>query len=86
MAIELPQELEDRAQAHVALGAYPNVVEVVRAALDALDERDEAAEEWLEHAGSRFRQGLEAEARDEAVEIAPRDLMARIRARVEKAV
>jgi putative addiction module CopG family antidote len=41
MAIDLPHDLEERARAHVAPGEYPNVAEVVRATLDALDREEQ---------------------------------------------
>ncbi len=82
----LPEDIARRAQARIAAGHFANVEEVIRAGVDALDERDDDAREWLEYARLRFRQGLEAEARGEAFHLAPRDLMARIRERVEGAL
>ena len=41
MAIDLPQDLEERARAHVTPDEYPSVAEVVRAALDALEREDQ---------------------------------------------
>ena len=81
----LPEDIARRAQAQVAAGRFANVEDVIRAGVDALDERDEGAQEWLEYARLRFRQGLEAEARGEVFHAAPGELMARIRERVDKA-
>jgi antitoxin ParD1/3/4 len=45
--ISLPREHAAFIDAKVASGAYASASEVVRAALRALEERDEAVERWL---------------------------------------
>ena len=88
MTIELPADVEERARARVDAGEYPSMDEVVRAGLEALDLLDDedalAPDEWLTVARQRWAEGDAAVARGEYFEGSPRELMARIRARVEK--
>ena len=79
----LPEPVARFAEAEVAAGHYPSIEDVLCASVEALQHREQ---EWLDYARFRFQQGLEAEARGEAFRVAPRELMARIRERVEKAL
>jgi Arc/MetJ-type ribon-helix-helix transcriptional regulator len=83
---DLPEDAARYAEAQIAAGRFASVEDMISAGAVALAERDEAEQDWLDHARARFHEGLEAEARGEALEATPRELMARIRTRVEKAV
>jgi Arc/MetJ-type ribon-helix-helix transcriptional regulator len=41
MSYQLPSEISERIQAHLALGIYASPIEVLSDALDALEERNE---------------------------------------------
>lgn len=88
MTIELPADLEERARARVDAGEYASLDDVVRAGLEALDLLDDEdtpdPDEWLALARRRWADGDEAVARGDYFEGSPAELMARIRARVEK--
>lgn len=81
---DLPEDAARYAEAQIAAGRFASVEDMISAGAAALKERDEAEREWLGHARARFQHGLEAEERGEILEATPRELMARIRARVEK--
>ena len=81
MSYQLPPDLDHRVQAYVAAGGFQNEDEVLRAALDVLEERElEKLRRW--HDGNRIateqsKQGLSKPLDDEAV-------LARLRARLNK--
>ena len=82
-SVDLSDDVARCAEALVAAGRVGSIEDLVWVGIAALEEREQ---EWLEHARLRFQQGLEAEARGEAYRIEPGELMARLRARVEKAL
>jgi Arc/MetJ-type ribon-helix-helix transcriptional regulator len=85
MAIELPRDLEERALALASSGEYGDTpADVVRAGLDELEARAESEHDWTDYLRFRFEQGRAAVARGEYTETSPPELMAQIRARVEK--
>jgi Arc/MetJ-type ribon-helix-helix transcriptional regulator len=79
--LQLPPDINDRVQAYVGSGAFQNEEEVLRTALDALEERnEEKLRRW--HEGNRIameqsRLGLSKPLDDEAV-------LKRLRARLAK--
>jgi Arc/MetJ-type ribon-helix-helix transcriptional regulator len=81
MGYQLPPDLNHRVQAYLADGGYQNEDEVVRTALDALEERErEKRQRWDE--GNRIaveqsQRGLSKPLDDEAV-------IARLRVRLAK--
>jgi len=81
LSYQLPPDLDHRVQAYVAAGGFQNEDEVLRAALDVLEERElEKLRRW--HDGNRIateqsKQGLSKPLDDEAV-------LARLRARLNK--
>jgi Arc/MetJ-type ribon-helix-helix transcriptional regulator len=85
MTIELPRDLEERARALAASGEYGGTpADVVKAGLDELEARAESEHDWTDYLRFCFEQGRAAVARGEYTEASPAELMARIRARVEK--
>lgn len=82
MAIDLPQELEERAHAKVAAGEYSSVADVVRAGLEALelleDESQRHDDAFLAAARQRWAEGDAAVARGDYFEGSPREIMDRI--------
>jgi Arc/MetJ-type ribon-helix-helix transcriptional regulator len=81
VAYQLPPDLDHRVQAYVASGGFQNEDEVLRTALDVLEEREqEKLRRW--HEGNRItmeqsKQGLSKPLDEEAV-------LARLRSRLEK--
>ena len=88
MTIDLPQELEERARSRVEAGEYSSVAQVVRAGLEALDalEADERAAALHDVAQHRWAEGDAAVARGDYFEGSPKEIMQRIRARVQTPV
>jgi|HubBroStandDraft_1064217.scaffolds.fasta_scaffold05941_8 Arc/MetJ-type ribon-helix-helix transcriptional regulator len=85
MAIELPQDLEERTRALAASGEYGGTpADVVQAGLDELEARAETEHDWTDYLRFRFEQGRAAIARGEYGDSAPAELTARIRTRVEQ--
>jgi len=80
----LPPDIARRAQAQVAKGRFESIEEVLLAALDAIEERDEVEQEWLNDARTRWRAGVTDSARGLGVEGTAAQHMARIRARIEQ--
>jgi len=82
MTIDLPQELEERARANVAAGAYSSVAAVVRAGLEALelleDEDHLHDDAFIAAAKQRWAEGDAAVARGDYFEGSPREIMDRI--------
>ncbi|MEX2317926.1 MAG: hypothetical protein WD669_12285 [Pirellulales bacterium] len=81
MPYQLPPDVDHRVQAYLATGGYQNEDDVLRTALDALEERDqEKLRRWNEGnrvAVEQSRQGLSKPLDDEAV-------LDRLRARLAK--
>jgi Arc/MetJ-type ribon-helix-helix transcriptional regulator len=81
MSYQLPPDLDHRVQAYLVAGGFQNEDEVLRTALDALEEREqEKLRRW--HEGNRIameqsKQGLSKPLEDEEV-------LARLRARLAK--
>lgn len=81
MSYQLPPDLDDRVQAYVVAGAFQNEDDVLRTALDALEEREqEKLRRW--HDGNRLaieqsKQGLSKPLDDEAVLARLRERLAR---------
>jgi Arc/MetJ-type ribon-helix-helix transcriptional regulator len=71
MNIDLPPDIDHRVQAYLSAGGFQNEADVLRTALDALEERDqEKLLRW--HEGNRIaieqsQQGLSKPLDDEAV-------------------
>jgi Arc/MetJ-type ribon-helix-helix transcriptional regulator len=81
----LPEPVARFAQAEVAAGHYPSVEDVLTAGVEALRERAEADEEWLLYARDLWKERAAAADRGEFSEGTSAEMMARIRARVERA-
>ena len=77
----LPEDIARIAQAQVAAGNFDTVEDVVRASVEALESREG---EWLEYARDLFSERKAAAERGEFSEESPAQIMARIRARVER--
>ena len=81
MPYQLPPDLDHRIQTYLSAGGFQNEDDVLRSALDALEEREQAKlRHW--HEGNRIaieqsQQGLSKPLDDEAV-------IARLRARLAK--
>jgi Arc/MetJ-type ribon-helix-helix transcriptional regulator len=85
-ATDLPEDIARRAEARVAAGRNASIEEVIRAGVEALDERDQAESEWLECARETWHERVAASERGEFTEAAPADILAAIRARVERSL
>lgn len=77
----LPDDIARIAEAQVAAGNFDSVEDVVRASVEALEARDH---EWLEYARDLWRERRAAAARGEFAAGSPSEVLARIRARVER--
>lgn len=78
---DLPEDIARIAQAQVAAGNFESVEEVVRASVQALEARED---EFLDYARDLWRERKAAAERGEFSEGTPAEIMARIRARVER--
>jgi len=86
MPLHIPPELEQRVEA-LAQETKRDPQSVLAELLDdALEASPEPPRDWDDYLRYRFERGMEAAERGEAFEIRPGDLLARIRARVEKAL
>jgi len=81
-AADLPDDIARIAEAQVAAGNFASVEEVVRASVQALEAREQ---DWLEYARDLWQERKAAAERGEFSEGTPAEIMARIRARVERA-
>jgi Arc/MetJ-type ribon-helix-helix transcriptional regulator len=81
---DLPEHVVRFAAAEVAAGHYASIEEVLTAGVDALRERAEADDEWLEYARDLWKERIGAAARGEFSEGSPTEMMARIRTRIER--
>jgi Arc/MetJ-type ribon-helix-helix transcriptional regulator len=80
---DLPETVTRFAQAEVAAGRYASVEDVLIAAVEALRQRAEAEQEWLEEARSLWKDRAAAAERGEFSEGTPTEMMARIRVRLQ---
>ena len=78
---DLPEDIARIAQAQVAAGNFESVEEVVRASVQALEACED---EFLEYARDLWRERKAAAERGEFSEGTPAEILARIRARVER--
>ncbi len=86
MTLHIPPEIEQRVEALAQETKRDPQGLLTELLDDALESSAEPPRDWDDYLRYRFERGMEAEARGEAFEVSPRDLMARIRARVEKAM
>ena len=77
----MPEDIARIARAQVAAGNFDGVEDVVRASVQAREVRDG---EWLDYVRDVWRERKAAAERDEFVEGTPAEVMARIRARIER--
>jgi Arc/MetJ-type ribon-helix-helix transcriptional regulator len=78
---DLPEDIARIAEAQVAAGNFATIEDVVRASVQALEAREQ---EWLEYTRDLWNERAAAAARGEFSEGTPTEMMARIRARVER--
>jgi Arc/MetJ-type ribon-helix-helix transcriptional regulator len=78
---DLPEDIARIAEAQVAAGNFATIEDVVRASVQALEARDR---EWLEYARDLWHERAAAAERGEFSEGTPSEMMARIRAHVER--
>ncbi len=81
---DLPEPVARFAQAEVAAGHYPTVEDVLSAGVEALRQQAEAEQEWLEYARDLWKDRTAAADRGEFSAGTSAEMMARIRARVER--
>jgi Arc/MetJ-type ribon-helix-helix transcriptional regulator len=81
---DLPESVARFAQAEVAAGHYANVEEVLAAGVEALRERADAEQEWLDYARDLWKERVAAADRGEVSDGTAAEMMARVRARVER--
>ena len=81
-SFELSQDVARSAEALVAAGRAGSIEDVVLVGIAALEERDQ---EWVEYARDLWRERIAAAERGEFAEGTPAEVMARIRARIERA-
>jgi Arc/MetJ-type ribon-helix-helix transcriptional regulator len=81
---DLPDSVARFAQAAVAVGHYASIEEVLTAGVEALRERAEAEQEWLDYARDLWKERSAAADRGEFAEGTAAEMMARIRVRVER--
>ena len=68
----------------MAGGRFATIEDVITAGVKALQEMEEVEQEWVEHARERWPEDEVAIARGDYFEGSPKEVMARIRLRVEK--
>jgi len=73
--VNLSDEAASSIAGQVAAGRFRSVDDALEAGVDALKQRSEVEQDWLEYAGQRFAQGRAAFARGEALETAPDEFM-----------
>jgi Arc/MetJ-type ribon-helix-helix transcriptional regulator len=81
---DLPEAVARFAQAEVAAGHYASIEEVLTAGVEALRERAEAEQEWLDYARDLWKDRTAAADRGEFSGGTSTEMMARIRARAER--
>jgi Arc/MetJ-type ribon-helix-helix transcriptional regulator len=78
----LPENVARYAQGQVSAGRFASIEDVLSAGVEALQERDEADQEWLAHARREAESGFAALDRDEGIRGTADEHMARIDAAV----
>jgi Arc/MetJ-type ribon-helix-helix transcriptional regulator len=81
---DLPEAVARFARAQVAAGKYASIEDVLAAGVEALRRQAEAEEEWLDYARALWRDRIAAADRGEFSEGTPAEIMARVRARIER--
>lgn len=81
VAADLPEDIARIAEAQVAAGNFASVEEVLRACVQALEARDE---DWLDYARNLWHERNAAAERGEFSEGTTREMLDRVRARVER--
>ena len=81
-SVDLSEDVARSAEALVAAGRVGSIEDVVRVGIVALEERDQ---EWVDYARDLWRERTAAADRGEFAEGTSAEIMARIRARVERA-
>jgi Arc/MetJ-type ribon-helix-helix transcriptional regulator len=81
---DLPEPVARFAQAEVAAGHYATVEDVLAAGVAALQEQAEAEGEWLDYVRELWKERAAAADRGEFSDGTTADMMARVRARVER--
>lgn len=81
---DLPESVARFAQAEVAAGHYASIEEVLAAGVEALRERADAEQEWLDYARDLWKERVAAADRGEFSDGTAAEMMARVRARVER--
>jgi Arc/MetJ-type ribon-helix-helix transcriptional regulator len=82
----LPENIARYAQGQVATGRFASLEEVLSAGVEALQERDEAGQEWLAYARTEAESGFAALDRDEGIHGTVDEHMTRIDAAVRARV
>ncbi len=80
----LPEPVARFAKAEVAAGHYPSVEDVLCASVEALRQQGEAEQDWLDYARDLWKDRVAAANRGEFSEGTTAEMMARVRARVER--
>jgi Arc/MetJ-type ribon-helix-helix transcriptional regulator len=83
---DLPENVARYAQAQVSAGRFASVEEVLSAGIDALRERDQRDEEWLDHARRETADGFAELDRGEGIPGTADEHLARIDAAVRARV
>ena len=79
----LPEPVARFAQAEVDAGHYSSVEDVLCASIEALQQREQ---DWVTYAREKWDERVAAGERGESTEGTPAEIVATIRARVERAV
>jgi Arc/MetJ-type ribon-helix-helix transcriptional regulator len=77
-AADLPEDIANRVNARLASGGFASAEDVIRAGVEALDERDEAARDWLAYAQQEAADGFAELDRGEGIKGTVDEHMARI--------
>jgi Arc/MetJ-type ribon-helix-helix transcriptional regulator len=73
--VNLSDEAARFIAAEVASGRFRSVDDALEAGVDALKQRNEIEQDWLEYARQRFVEGRAAFARGEVIDTTPDELM-----------
>jgi Arc/MetJ-type ribon-helix-helix transcriptional regulator len=82
----LPESVALYAQGQVAAGRFASIEDVLLAGIEALQERDEAGQEWLAYARREAESGFAALDQDEGIRGTADEHMARLDAAVRARV
>lgn len=61
---KLPEDVARFAEAKVSSGRFASVDDVLRASVEALEAREDDAQEWLDGAREKWREGVASSERD----------------------